>query len=77
MKNRRKLSVKKTLGIVGTFNAYGLATVQAVRMNTEESLGTALMWICILTAALLALKLGTGIVDAVTTIKQPNVNNEP
>jgi len=77
MKNRRKLSAKKTLGIVGTITAYVLATVQAVRINTEEALHTSLMWICILTAALLTIKLGTGIVDAVTTIKQPKVNNEP
>lgn len=77
MKNRRKLSVKKTLGIIGTVNVYLLATVQSLRLNTNDSLDTALMWICILTAALFGLKLGSGIVDAVTTIKQPKTNNEP
>jgi hypothetical protein len=77
MKNRRKKSVKKTLGTVGVITAFSLATVQAIRIGTTESLNTALMWICMLTAALFGLKLGTGIVDAVTTIKQAKFNNEP
>lgn len=73
----KKPSMKKTLGAVGTITAFALATVQAFRINTHEALNTALMWICILTAALLALKLGTGIVNAVSTIKQAEANNEP
>lgn len=77
MKNRRRKSVKKTLGSVGVITAYLLAAVQAIRIGTTESLDTALMWICILTTALFGIKLGSGIVDAVTTIKQPKTNNEP
>lgn len=78
MINRRKSkSVKKTLGVIGTINAYTLATVQALRINTEAAMDTALMWIVILTAALLALKLGTGIVDAVANSKQAKSNGGP